>query len=79
MKTIKYLTMAALALLTAACSSDDNELAQQPTTSNGMVTITAKLAPKTGTTRALELGQDGEGKDIVKVTWAKDEQMAISM
>ena len=77
MKTIKYLTMAALALLTAACSSDDNELAQQPTTSNGMVTITAKLAPKTGTTRALELGQDGEGKDIVKVTWAKDEQMAI--
>jgi len=71
MKTIKYLTMAALALLTAACSSDDNEQAQQPTTSNGMVTITAKLAPKTGTTRALELGQDGEGKDIVKVTWAK--------
>ena len=77
MKTIKYLTMAALVLLTAACSSDDNELAQQPTTSNGMVTITAKLAPKTGTTRALELGQDGDGKDIVKVTWAKDEQMAI--
>lgn len=38
MKTIKYLTMAALALLTAACSSDDNEQAQQPTISNGMVT-----------------------------------------
>ena len=30
MKTTKFFFMAALALMTAACSNDDNDLTQQP-------------------------------------------------
>ena len=57
MKTTKLFFMAALALMTAACSNDDNDFAQQPQKAEG-ITITAQLAPKTNgaTTRAVSDG-----------------------
>ena len=65
--------MAALALMTAACSNDDNEFAQQPQKAEG-ITITAQLAPKTGgaTTRAVS-----DGGNKIESAWAKNEHIAI--
>ena len=65
--------MAALALMTAACSNDDNEFAPQPQKAEG-ITITAQLAPKTGgaTTRAVSDG----GYKIVS-EWAVNEHIAV--
>ena len=71
---MKSFFMAALALMTVACSSnDDNNFAQQPKTGEG-ITITAQLAPKSGNdaTRAV-----AEGDNKITVTWAKDEHLAI--
>ena len=66
--------MAALALMTAACSSnDENNFAQQPKTGEG-ITITAQLAPKSGNdaTRAVS-DQDS----YIEAKWAEDEHLAI--
>ena len=74
MKTTKFFFMAALALMTAACSNDDNDLTTpQPQKAEG-ITITAQLAPKTGgaTTRAVS---DGGNKIISE--WAENEHIAI--
>ena len=73
MKTTKLFFMAALALMTAACSNDDNEFAQQPQKAEG-ITITAQLAPKTigTTTRAVS-----EGTDKIVAEWAENEHLAI--
>ena len=70
----KLFMMAALALMTAACSSnDENNFAQQPKTGEG-ITITAQLAPKSGNdaTRAV-----AEGDNKIIVTWAENEHLAI--
>ena len=74
MKTTKLFFMAALALMTAACSNDDNDLTTpQPQKAEG-ITITAQLAPKTdgATTRAVS---DGGTKIVVE--WAENEHIAI--
>ena len=66
--------MAALALMTAACSNDDNDLTtQQPQKAEG-ITITAQLAPKTGgaSTRAVS---PGDGKIVSE--WAENEHIAV--
>ena len=74
MKTTKLFFMAALALMTAACSNDDNDLTtQQPQKAEG-ITITAQLAPKTNgaTTRAVS-----EGTNKIVAEWAVNEHIAI--
>ena len=73
MKTTKLFFMAALALMTAACSNDDNEMIQQPQKARG-ITITAQLAPKTdgATTRAVE-----EKTTYIEAKWAEHEHIAI--
>ena len=74
MKTTKLFFMAALALMTAACSNDDNDLTtQQPQKAEG-ITITAQLAPKTNgaTTRAVS---DGGNKIVSE--WAENEHIAV--
>ena len=74
MKTTKLFFMAALALMTAACSNDDNDLTtQQPQKAEG-ITITAQLAPKTNgaTTRAVS-----DGTDKIVAEWAVNEHIAI--
>lgn len=66
--------MAALALMTAACSNDDNDLTtQQPQQAEG-ITITAQLAPKTGgaTTRAVS-----DGGNKILADWAVNEHLAV--
>ena len=72
--------MAALALMTAACSNSDNDIltpAEQPAKAQG-ITITAKLAPKSSAgTRAVAPGKDTDEKDIIVATWAVDEHLAI--
>ena len=76
----KIFTMAALAFLMTACSNyiDEPQAQQQPANSDGMITITAKLAPKSEVgTRAVTPGTDSNGKDIIKVKWAVDEHLAI--
>ena len=76
----KILTMAAMALLMTACSNDIDEpqAQQQPANTDGMITITAKLAPKSDAgTRAVTPGTDSQSKDIIKVTWAENEHLAI--
>ena len=73
MKTTKLFFMAALALMTAACSNDDNDFAQQPQKAEG-ITITAQLAPKTNgtTTRAVE-----DKTTYIEAKWAEHEHIAI--
>ena len=74
MKTTKLFFMAALALMTAACSNDDNDLTTpQPQKAEG-ITITAQLAPKTNgaTTRAVS---DGTNKIVAE--WAENEHLAV--
>ena len=76
MKTIKFLSLAALALTFAACSNDnDNALVQQPALQvvKGKVTITAQLAPKGAATRAVSDKDDGN----ITVDWAVNEHLAI--
>ena len=81
MKTIKFLSLAALALTFAACSNDnDNALVQQPAlqVAKGKVTITAQLAPKDAgaTTRAVSEGTGDDDGNIV-ASWAVNEHLAI--
>ena len=71
MKTTKTFFMAALALMTAACSNDDNEFAQQPQKAEG-ITITATLAPKTAVTKAIS-----DQTTYIKAEWAVNEHIAI--
>ena len=74
--TTKNIFMAALALMTAACSNDDYDFqnpAQQPQNVGG-ITITAQLAPKTdgAATRAVS-----DGTDKIVAEWAEGEHIAI--
>ena len=74
MKTTKLFFMAALALMTAACSNDDNDLTtQQPQKAEG-ITITAQLAPKTNgaATRAVE-----DKTTYIEAKWAVNEHIAV--
>lgn len=76
MKTTKFFFMAALALMTAACSNSDNDIltpAEQPAKAGG-ITITAQLAPKSSVsgTRAVE-----DKSTYIESKWAVDEHLAI--
>lgn len=71
----KILTIAALTLTIVACSNDiDEQPTEQPAKTEGTITITAKLAPKSDAgTRAV--ADNGDNK--ITVTWAKTEHLAI--
>ena len=68
--------MAALSLLMAACSNDDNEVAKQQAEQpdNNMITITAQLAPKSSNAKTRAVTDDGTN---IVVDWAVDEHLAI--
>ena len=70
MKATKIFMMAALALTFAACSNDDNDIAQQP--DNNEITITATVSSDDATTRALS----PDGSNIAS-TWETTDQFAI--
>ena len=74
---MKFLSLAALALTFAACSSNDDELTQLPAeqpANNNMITITAKLAPKSGSAQTRAVSDDGTN---IVVDWAANEHIAI--
>lgn len=76
MKTTKYFFMAALALMTASCSNDDNELAQEAPKGGG-IPFTATLSMgKSAATRALSPGT-GESEGNIVATWKTGEQVAL--
>ena len=71
----KMLGFVAMVLAIAACNTMemDNQTAQK----DGMITITAQLAPKTAMTKALDFGKDAGDNDIIVSTWKKGEHLAI--
>ncbi len=73
-KTFKYFSMAALALMMAACSNEDNDLptAQQP--SSGIPFTATISTGSSAMTRALS-DPDAEGK--ITASWAEKEQVAL--
>ena len=73
MKATKIFLMAALALIFAACSNDDNNFTTQPAETNGEITITATVSSNDGAmTRAL--GVDGSN---IASTWKDTDKFAI--
>ena len=69
---MKLFFMAALALMTVACSNDENDAAQQPQKAEGILFTATITVDKGATTRALA----ESGNDIV-ATWAEGEKVAL--
>lgn len=64
--------MAALALMTAACSNDDNDLTQQPAKAEGIPFTATISLDQSATTRALT-----ENGTTIEATWATGEKVAL--
>ena len=64
--------MAALALMTAACSSDDNELAQQSQKAEGIPFSATIIVDNGATTRAIT-----ESGTTLVTSWAENEKVAL--
>ncbi len=77
MKTFKLFSMAALALVMAACSSEDNEI-QQPAEQGKMHFTATIAAPNSGATTRTTV-TPGTGDDAGKyfVAWAENDQIAL--
>jgi hypothetical protein len=74
MKTLKIFSMAALALVMAACSSEDNEIqqnTQQPGTMHFTATIAAPSGDATTRTEYTEVGT------TINVNWVVGDQIAL--
>ena len=79
MKTFRLFSIAALALVMAACSIDDNEILQQPEQQQGKMHFTATIAaPNNGATTRTTV-TPGTGDDAGKyfVTWNTTDQIAL--
>ncbi len=72
MKTTKLFFMAALALMTAACSNDDNDLTQQPQKAEGIPFTATISLDQSATTRALT-----ENGTTIEPTWAFGDKVAL--
>lgn len=72
MKTTKLFFMAALAMMTAACSNDDNDLTQQPAKAEGIPFTATISLDQSATTRALT-----ENGTTIEATWATGEKVAL--
>ena len=72
--------MAALALVMAACSSEDNALENATPVKPGLIPFSATVAPLSGaTTRTVYTpGTDGESKPIINVAWKEGDQIYIT-
>ena len=74
MKTIKLFMMAALALMTAACSSDDNDITT-PTPQSAKpegIPFSATIESESATTRTLS-----ESGNTITAAWKTDEEVAL--
>ena len=76
MKTRYLFSLAALTLLTAACSSDETALtpADQPAPAKQMIPFTAVIGSNAATTRILTEAEDGE---TIIAKWQKGEKIAL--
>ena len=72
MKTTKLFFMAALALMTAACSNDDNDKTKQPAKAEGIPFTATISVGESGTTRALS-----ESGSTLVATWAVNDEVAL--
>ena len=79
MKTFRLFSMAALALVMAACGSEDNTLETASPAKPGLIPFSATVAPLSGaTTRTVYTpGTDGESKSIINVAWKEGDQIFI--
>ena len=86
--TTKKTLILALTLLTAgvlatSCSREDNAIEEEPQNhipATSEITLTATLAPKGdygSVTRAITTGKDADKKEILNVTWKKNEQISL--
>jgi len=73
MKTFKLFSMAALALMMAACSSEDNEI-QQPAEQGKMHFTATIAAPNSGATIRTTVTKDG---DNYNVAWKEGDKIAL--
>ena len=71
---MKFLTLAALALTFAACSSDDNDIIQQPARQPAEITITATIDAKDGAMTRASMNDDN---DNIWVRWEDTDEFAI--
>ena len=79
MKTFRLFSMAALALMMAACSSEDNALETASPAMPGKLQFTATVeAPGSGATTRTEYktDTDDESKPIIKVAWKENDEIA---
>lgn len=73
MKTLKLFSMAALALVMAACSNDDNEI-QQPAQQGPMKFTATLAAPNSGATNRTAATKDGSNYNVA---WAVNDPIAL--
>jgi len=75
MNTFRLFSMAALALLMAACSSDDNVIEQQPAQQPGKMHFTATIeAPNSGATTRTVYSESGTS---INVAWKVGDEIAL--
>jgi len=78
-KTFRLFSMAALALVMAACSSNDDMIQQQPAQPQGKkMHFTATIEAPNSTTRTVYTpDKDANNKDIIKVAWKEGDEIAL--
>ena len=79
MKTFRLFSMAALALMMAACSSNDDMIQQQTAQPQGKkMHFTATIEAPNSTTRTVYTpDKDANNKDIIKVAWKEGDEIAL--
>ena len=80
MKTFRLFSMAALALVMAACSSEDNALENATPVKPGLIPFSATVAPLSGATTRTEYTEVTSGDDAgkINVAWKKGDQIFIA-
>jgi hypothetical protein len=78
-KTFRLFSMAALALVMAACSSNDDMIQQQTAQPQGKkMHFTATIEAPNSTTRTVYTpDKDANNKDIIKVAWKEGDEIAL--
>lgn len=80
MKTFRLFSMAVLALVMAACSSEDNTLETATPAMPGLIPFSATVAPLSGATTRTEYKEITSGDDAgkINVAWKKGDQIFIA-
>lgn len=80
MKTFRLFSMAALALVMAACSSEDNALENATPVKPSLIPFSATVAPLSGATTRTEYTEVTSGDDAgkINVAWKEGDQIFIA-